>query len=184
VLIPIRTLGDPVLKTPAKPVTTFDASLRTLFDDMVETMVDAPGVGLAGPQVGLSLRLFVFDDGETGPMFMANPVLKGGDGEIIAEEGCLSIPGPFHLTPRLERVTCRGQDLQGAWYEMTGEGLLARIFQHETDHLDGMLFIDRLDDEGRRTVLAELRRRELAELGLGEAEPPRDRRFLRRNPVE
>ena len=168
--MPIRILGDPVLRERAKPVTEFDRRLRALRDDMVETMYDAPGVGLAGPQVGVSLRLFVFDDGDTGPRFMANPELSGAEGELAEEEGCLSIPGPYHETRRFARVTCRGHDVDGSAVEMTGEGLLARIFQHETDHLDGMLYIDRLDDEGRRSVLAELRR---IELGLDEAQRTR-----------
>jgi peptide deformylase len=168
-ILRIRTLGDPVLREPAKPVTEFGASLRTLFDDMVETMVAAPGVGLAGPQVGLSLRLFVFDDGESGPMFMANPELLDPVGQLLEDEGCLSIPGPYFPTPRVARVRCRGQDLDGTPYELVGEGLLARIFQHETDHLDGMLYIDRLDDEGRRDVMAQLRR---IEMGLAEPGRP------------
>ena len=176
-ILRIRTLGDPVLKTPSKPVTDFDRKLRRLSEDMVETMRDAPGVGLAAPQVGIGLRFFVFDDGETGPTAIANPVLSGGDGELTEEEGCLSIPGPFHPTPRFATITCRGQGLDGSPLEMTGEGLLARIFQHETDHLEGTLFIDRLDEEGRRAVLAEMRR---IELGL--AEPRERRRFLRRDP--
>ena len=174
-IMTIRTLGDPVLRRAAKPVTEFDRRLRTLRDDMVETMVDAPGVGLAAPQVGISLRLFVFDDGETGPSFMANPVLLDPEGEANEEEGCLSIPGPYHETRRSDRITCRGQDIDGSPLELVGQGLLARIFQHETDHLDGMLYIDRLDDEGRRSVMAELRR---IELDL--AEPPAKRRLLRR----
>jgi peptide deformylase len=176
VIMPIRILGDPVLREPAKPVTTFDRILRTLRDDMLETMYDAPGVGLAGPQVGISLRVFTFDDGQTGPSFMANPVLLSGEGDLLEEEGCLSIPGPYHETKRFARITCSGQDVDGAPLELTGEGLLARIFQHETDHLDGMLFIDRLDDEGRRSVLAELRRIEL-EL----EDPPSKRRLTRRS---
>jgi peptide deformylase len=163
--LPIRTLGDPVLKAPAKPVTRFDDGLRTLRDDMVETMYAAPGVGLAGPQVGLSLRLFVFDDGATGPTFVANPVLSDAEGEQVEEEGCLSIPGPFHPTARAARIVCRGQGLDGDPVEIVGEGLLARILQHETDHVDGVLFIDRLDEGGRREVLAELRRIELGEVG-------------------
>lgn len=174
-ILPIRTLGDPVLKTPAKPVTEFDRRLKVLAQDMVETMYDAPGVGLAGPQVGISLRLFVFDDGETGPSFMANPVLSGASGEVLIDEGCLSIPGPFHPTTRFERITCTGQDIDGTPRELAGEGLLARIFQHETDHLDGMLYIDRLDAEGRRAVLAELRRLELT------IDDPQTRRRLRRD---
>ncbi|MGZ4149985.1 MAG: peptide deformylase [Actinomycetota bacterium] len=169
-IIPIRTLGDPVLREPAKPVERFDRKLRELAKDMVETMYAAPGVGLAGPQVGVSLRLFVFDDGQTGPRFVANPELLEAEGEAVEEEGCLSIPGPYHPTARAKRIRCRGFDVKGRPFDMTGEGLLARIFQHETDHLQGMLYIDRLDDEGRRSVLAELRR---FELGL---EEPRSRR--------
>lgn len=169
-IIPIRTLGDPVLKSPTKPVERFDAALRRLVDDMVETMYAAPGVGLAAPQVGVSIGLFVFDDGETGPMCVANPELAGAEGEQIQEEGCLSIPGPFYPTARAVRIRCRGQDAHGNRIEVAGDGLLARILQHETDHLFGTLFIDRLDDDGRRSVLAELRR---IELGLAE---PRKRR--------
>jgi peptide deformylase len=161
VIMRIRTLGDPVLKTPAKPVETFDRALRKLAEDMLESMYEAQGVGLAGPQIGVSSRLFVFDDGETGPMFVANPELSDAEGEIVVDEGCLSIPGPYHPTARAERIRCRGQDLLGRPLELDGEGLLGRIFQHETDHLDGVLFIDRLDDEGRRAVLAELRQIEL-----------------------
>lgn len=164
-IIPIRTLGDPVLKLPSKPVVRFDEALRHLVEDMFATMYDAPGVGLAAPQVGISLRLFVFDDGATGPMCMANPELLSAEGELLEEEGCLSIPGPFYPTRRSAKIICRGQDLHGKPYEMTGEGLLARILQHETDHLQGTLFIDRLDEDGRKAVLAELRR---VELGLFE----------------
>ncbi len=170
-ILRIRTLGDPVLREPARPVTDFGPSLRNLYDDMVETMVDAPGVGLAAPQVGLSLRLFVFDDGETGPMLMANPELSEATGELREDEGCLSIPGPYYPTPRSARIRCRGQDVEGRPLEMVGEGLLARIFQHETDHLDGMLYIDRLDDDGRRDVMAQLRR---IELGLAPRQPSDD----------
>ena len=164
-IIPIRTLGDPVLKSPSKPVERFDEALRHLVEDMFATRYDAPGVGLAAPQVGISLRLFVFDSGVTGPMFMANPELLSAEGELVEEEGCLSIPGPFYPTHRSAKIICRGQDLHGKPYEMSGEGLLARIFQHETDHLQGTLFIDRLDEDGRKAVLAELRR---FELGLSE----------------
>jgi peptide deformylase len=168
-ILPIRTLGDPVLRQPANPVTTFDRKLRTLVEDMLETMYAAPGVGLAGPQVGLSVRLFVFDDGETGPLAMVNPVLSDAEGETVEDEGCLSVPGPFHPTQRSKRIRCVGVDVKGRPLEMAGEGLLARIFQHETDHLDGTLYLDRLDDAGRKAVLAELRR---IELGLQE---PRQR---------
>ena len=160
-ILRIRTLGDPVLRDPAKPVTEFGPSLETLYEDMIETMRGAPGVGLAGPQVGVSLQLFVFDDGQTGPMFMANPELLDPVGELLEDEGCLSIPGPYHATPRHARIRCRGQALDGSPLDLVGEGLLARIFQHEFDHLQGMLYIDRLDDEGRRDVMAQLRRIEM-----------------------
>lgn len=169
-LLPIRILGDPVLREPAKPVERFDRALRQLVADMTTTMYEAPGVGLAAPQVGISLQLFVFDDGEHGPMCMVNPELLDAEGEVTDEEGCLSIPGPYHPTTRARRIMCRGLDLKGRPQELIGEGLLARIFQHETDHLHGMLYIDRLDDEGRKAVLAELRR---IELGLVE---PRGRK--------
>jgi peptide deformylase len=168
-LLRIRTLGDPVLKAPAAPVTAFDRALRRLRDDMLETMYDAPGVGLAGPQVGISQRLFVLDDGETGPTFVANPVLADPAGELLEEEGCLSIPGPYAPTRRSAEITCRGLDVRGRPIELRGSGLLARILQHETDHLDGILYIDRLPPAQRREVLAELRR---IELGL---EAPRGR---------
>lgn len=170
-ILRIRTLGDPALREPARPVTEFDGSLRTLSEDMIETMHDAPGVGLAGPQVGVSLRLFVFDDGESGPTFVANPELSDGMGELLEDEGCLSIPGPYYPTPRFARIRCRGQDLEGHPLDLVGEGLLARIFQHETDHLNGMLYIDRLDEDGRRDVMAQLRR---IEMGLAQPGGRRD----------
>jgi peptide deformylase len=169
-LLPIRILGDPVLREPAKPVERFDRALRQLVADMTATMYEAPGVGLAAPQVGISLQLFVFDDGEHGPMCMANPELLDAEGEIIEEEGCLSIPGPYHPTARARRIMARGLDLKGRPLELVGDGLLARILQHETDHLLGTLYIDRLDEDGRKAVLAELRR---IELGLAE---PRGRK--------
>jgi peptide deformylase len=164
-ILPIRTLGDPVLRQPSRPVVEFDRKLRRLVEDMTETMYAAPGVGLAAPQVGLSLRVFVFDDGQTGASCVVNPVLVDPDGEVEEEEGCLSLPGPYHPTRRAKTIVCRGFDANGAALELRGEALLARIFQHESDHLDGKLYIDRLDDDGRRAVLAERRR---IELGLQE----------------
>jgi peptide deformylase len=160
-IMPIRTFGDPVLKTPSADVESFDASLRSLVDDLFETMYDAPGVGLAASQVGLSLRLFVYDDGQGAKGALANPAIVEMTGELEEDEGCLSIPGVYHPTPRAAFVRIEGVDLRGKRAVLEGEELLARIFQHETDHLNGLLFIDRLDDEGRRRVLAELRDREL-----------------------
>jgi peptide deformylase len=170
VVMPIRTLGDPVLREPSKPVDRFDGSLRRLVDEMLETMYAANGVGLAAPQVGLSLQLFTYDDGETGPSFLVNPEVSLLEAELTSDEGCLSIPGPYYPTARAARVRIRGVDEHGRRVEIEAEDLLARIFQHETDHLHGMLYIDRLDDAGRRAVLAELRQ---IEMGLVE---PRKRR--------
>ena len=169
-VMPIRTLGDPVLREPAKPVERFDRALRRLVEEMTETMYGANGVGLAGPQVGLSYRLFTYDDGETGPSFLANPELTLLEGEVIRDEGCLSIPGPFYPTARTERVRIAGQDVRGRPVSVEAEGLLARIFQHESDHLDGRLYIDRLDEQGRRAVMTELRE---IEMGLAEPRPRR-----------
>jgi peptide deformylase len=163
-IMPIRTFGDPVLKTPSADVDTFDAALQALADDMFETMYDAPGVGLAAPQVGLSLRFFVFDDGEGTKAAMANPAIVEAAGEQTEDEGCLSIPGLYHSTPRAMHVRIQGVDVHGEPLELEGDELLARIFQHETDHLNGMLFIDRLSHADRRGVFAEIRDRELGVL--------------------
>ena len=160
-LMPIRTLGDPVLREQTRPVEAFDTALRRLAEDMLETMYEAPGVGLAANQVGLSIACFVYDDREGGSGFVANPIVSDLLGEDVIEEGCLSIPGPYHPTMRASRVRLRGGDLEGRPIDMAAEGLLARIFQHETDHLNGMLYIDRLTDEGRRDVMRQLRELEM-----------------------
>jgi peptide deformylase len=160
-ILPIRTLGDPVLREKTRPVERFDSSLWRIVDDMFDTMYEAPGVGLAANQVGISSRFFVYDDGDGNKGFVANPELTGLARPETNDEGCLSIPGPFHPTERALEVTLRGQDLDGAPVEIAAEGLLARIFQHETDHLNGMLYIDRLDEDGRREVMRMLREAEL-----------------------
>lgn len=153
----IRTLGDPVLRQRAILIDAFDERLRRIGNEMLETMYAAPGVGLAANQVGLAFAGFVFDDREGHSGFVANPELSELEGEETIEEGCLSIPGPYHPTSRAARLRLRGRDLQGAPLDLRAEGLLARIFQHETDHLNGMLYIDRLDDDGRRDVMRQLR---------------------------
>jgi peptide deformylase len=157
----IRTLGDPVLRQPTKPVESFDDGLMRLADDLFETMYDAPGVGLAANQVGLQIACFVFDDHDGTLGFVANPELDRLDGEQVESEGCLSIPGPYADTERAMHARVRGRDVDGRPLELEGEGLLARIFQHETDHLNGRLYIDRLDDDGRRDVMRQLREIEL-----------------------
>ena len=156
-VMPIRTLGDPVLREAATPVETFDDALRGLADDMFETMYAAPGVGLAANQVGLRMACFVYDDREGHSGFVANPELSEPEDEETIEEGCLSIPGPYHPAVRALRVRLRGAALDGSPLDLRAEGLLARIFQHETDHLEGMLYIDRLDESGRRDVMRQLR---------------------------
>lgn len=156
-IIPIRTLGEPVLRETTRPVERFDGALRALMEDMFETMEDAPGVGLAANQIGLATRCFVYDDGDGRRGFVANPVLSEFANEEAIDEGCLSIPGPSHPTTRSLHVRLRGQDIDGSPLDIVAEGLLARIFQHETDHLDGLLYIDRLDAAGRRDVMRQLR---------------------------
>ena len=156
-LLPILTAPDPRLKKKSKPVETVDADVRRLMDDMLETMYAAPGVGLAANQVGLRTACFVYDDREGHAGFVANPRLSEPEGEETLEEGCLSIPGPYHPLVRAGRVRLVGADLDGEPLDIRAEGLLARIFQHETDHLNGRLYVDRLDDAGRRDVMRQLR---------------------------
>ena len=161
-VLSIRKIGDPVLREPSREIETFDDLLRRLRDDMLQTMYEAPGVGLAAAQVGLALRLFVYDAGDgSGPGAVANPVLSELDGELLEDEGCLSIQGLWYPTPRAMRVRVSGQDLEGLPISLLGEGLLARIFQHETDHVNGKLFIERLAPEDRKRAMGELREREL-----------------------
>ncbi len=164
-ILPIRVLGDPVLRERARAVDRFDRSLRRLVDDMFETMYEAPGVGLAAPQVGVSLRFFVYDDGETGRRFLANPELSDFEQEEVSDEGCLSIPGPFFPTTRALKVKARGRDIDGKPVEVAAEGLLARILQHETDHIDGRLYIDRISEADRQEVMRMLREHELRRAG-------------------
>jgi peptide deformylase len=156
-ILRIRTLGDPVLRERCRPVERFDEWLRRTADAMVEVMLEAPGVGLAANQVGIAMRFFVYDDGQGNAGFVANPELSDLKKEETIDEGCLSIPGPFYPTARALRVRLRGQDLDGRPLDLKAEDLLARILQHETDHLNGMLYIDRLTDEGRRDVMRQLR---------------------------
>jgi peptide deformylase len=130
---------------------------------MFETMYAAPGVGLAAPQVGLSIRFFVFDSGAGDLGAIANPVLSEGSGEQEAEEGCLSVPGLYFPTTRFAAIRLDGQDLAGNPVTLHGEELLARIFQHETDHTDGLLYLDRLDRYERKRAMAEIRERDLGD---------------------
>jgi peptide deformylase len=154
---PIRLLGDPVLRTPAQTVTTFDKELRTLVKDLQDTMLDAPGVGLAAPQIGVGLRVFTYDVGESFG-YLVNPVLHfPSEEEQDGEEGCLSLPGLTFDCVRKQHVVAHGQDVYGDPVTVEGSALLARCVQHETDHLDGVLFIDRLDVATRRLALDAIR---------------------------
>jgi peptide deformylase len=157
--LPIRTFGDPVLRDKARPVERFDDALARLAGDMIRTMHEAPGVGLAAPQVGRPIRLIVFDigDEEQEARALANPVLKNEWGEQIAEEGCLSVPGLYYPVKRAQKVWTEGFDLEGHQVTIEAEELLARVLQHEVDHLNGILFIDRLDAEHRGQAMAALR---------------------------
>lgn len=155
----IRLFGDPVLKTPALAVETFDKELRQLVRDLTETMLDAPGAGLAAPQIGVSLRVFTYCvDGVIGHLI--NPDLDLSDEEQDGPEGCLSLPGLAFDTKRAMRVVARGMNMHGEPVVIEGSELLARAVQHETDHLDGILFIDRLDAEARKLAMKAIRESE------------------------
>lgn len=147
-LLQIRHYPDPVLKLKAEPVTTFDGPLRRLAEDMLETMYSAPGVGLAAPQVGVSQRLIVLDcspkDAGQNPLIAVNPEIVTREGECCEEEGCLSVPEYYAKVVRSEKVRIRFQDVNGIAHDLEAEGLWAICFQHEIDHLDGILFVDRL----------------------------------------
>ncbi|MCF2529121.1 peptide deformylase [Yinghuangia soli] len=163
---PIRLFGDPVLRTAADPVTVFDKELRVLVKDLTDTMMDAPGAGLAAPQIGVSLRVFTyFVDGEVGHLI--NPDLDLSDEEQDGPEGCLSLPGLAYDTKRAYGVVAKGFNMHGDPVTIEGTQLLSRCIQHETDHLDGILFIDRLDREQRKSALRAIREAEWA----GQAPP-------------
>jgi peptide deformylase len=152
----IRLFGDPVLRTPAEPVVDFDRELRQLVQDLTDTMIDAPGAGLAAPQLGVGLRVFTYwVDGVLG--HLVNPDLSLSDEQQEGEEGCLSFPGLRFETPRALRVVAKGFDQHGEPVVLEGSELLARCIQHETDHLDGILFIDRMDREQRKLAMRAIR---------------------------
>jgi peptide deformylase len=156
---PIRLFGDPVLRTAAAPVETYDKELRKLVKDLTDTMVDAPGAGLAAPQIGVSLRVFTYwVDDEIGHLI--NPELDLSDDIQLGDEGCLSLPDLAFETPRAMRVIAKGMNMHGEPVVIEGSELLARAVQHETDHLDGILFIDRLDPEARKEAMRIIRESE------------------------
>ncbi|HUX43317.1 MAG TPA: peptide deformylase [Terracidiphilus sp.] len=153
---------EPVLQQPGEPVTEFDDKLQKLVDDMFETMYAAQGIGLAAPQVGVSKRLTVIDlsqgkDPED-KLVLVNPEIIEREGRQYEEEGCLSIPEIREKVVRADRVRVRAQDEHGKWFELEGEELLSRAFQHEIDHLDGMLFIFRMSGLKRDLALRKIRK--------------------------
>ncbi|MFG2040177.1 peptide deformylase [Dactylosporangium sp. NPDC048998] len=154
---PIRVLGDPVLRTPAEMVTSFDAELRALVRDLLDTLTGEPGrAGVAAPQIGVGARVFSYGANKV-LGYLVNPRITARSGLQDGDEGCLSIPGLAFPTPRALQVTAEGFDEHGEPVTVTGTGLLARALQHETDHLDGVLYIDTLTGDARRQALRAVR---------------------------
>ena len=166
----IRVFGDPGLRQATNEVTTFDGALARLADDMLVTMRDASGAGLAANQVGVRKRMFVYDIGN-GPEIIINPTITESRGEWTYEEGCLSVPGLFWPIVRPKEVLLSGQNLDGETITREGDELLARVFQHEVDHLDGVLLLERLDADQRRDAMRTLRERTLRLAEPGRTEP-------------
>jgi peptide deformylase len=161
-LRPLLRYGADALHAPAAPVTDFTPEIDRLITDMVETMYAAPGIGLAAPQVGVPLRIFVIDlsvgRDPKGLIVMINPEFVERDGMQLEEEGCLSVPGFNATVVRPERAVVKGLDREGNPQQIEGEGLLARAFQHEIDHLDGMLFVDRLRGIKKDMIVRKIRK--------------------------
>lgn len=157
-IYPIRTFGDPVLRLETKPIKEFTSALRTLAQDMIETMYDAPGVGLAANQIGISRRIAVFDaQDDLGARVMINPVIVETTGDEELEEGCLSVPGHWWEITRPAFVRVLALDLDGNEVEYAGDGLMGRVLQHEIGHLEGRLLIDVLPKRARKKALKDLR---------------------------
>lgn len=161
-IYPIRVRGDVVLRTPAATVEVFDDRLRKLVEDMIETMYEAPGVGLAAPQIGISKRIFVYDphDG-SGPRAVVNPEILETSGEFEYDEGCLSVPGIFVSLVRPDHVVLKGQDQFGNNLLIEANEFHGRILQHETDHLNGLLYVERLNREQKKDVMKQWRARQM-----------------------
>jgi peptide deformylase len=153
----VRTFGDPVLRGRAREVEELDGALAGLVEAMTATMYEEHGVGLAAPQVGVQKRLYTYDVGD-GPQVLINPVIVESSGESVFEEGCLSVPGLRFDIVRPQRVVVRGLDLEGREIVLDDDDYLARVMQHEIDHLDGVLVVDRLEPEERKLALRQLRR--------------------------
>jgi peptide deformylase len=158
----IRLFGDPVLRQRAREVVEIDGRLKSLADDMAVTMYEAPGVGLAAPQVGVQKRMFVYDlHDDRGPRTIVNPVVSETRGEWTFEEGCLSIPGLAWDIVRPKEIHLTGLDLDGNEVSIEADEYEARVYQHEVDHLDGVLLVERLDEDQRKEAMRILRARAL-----------------------
>lgn len=155
----IRVYGDPVLKAVADQVRNIDGKLVALADEMLDIMYEAPGIGLAGPQIGVQKQIFVWDIDDE-PQVILNPTIVESSGEWVYDEGCLSIPGMYVEMLRPKQVLVKGLDLDGNEVEVEADELLARLFQHEIDHLQGVLMFDRMTAEQRKIALSEYRKRE------------------------
>lgn len=175
----IRVVGDPVLRKRAEEITEIDGSLVPLVEDMLATMYDAPGIGLAAPQVGVGRRLFVYDL-ELGdePGVLINPVITGSDGEWWFEEGCLSIPGEHFEICRPKQIEVTGFDLDGNEISFEADELMSRLVQHELDHLDGRLMLDLLDADEAKAARKRVRERRMGPAEPDPVEPPRRRLSL------
>ncbi len=150
---PIMVIGNPVLRSRAKKVSRFDPSIARLVQDMIDTMRDAPGVGLAAPQIGVPLQIAIVETEKDDLKVLVNPEIVKLDGEWVPDEGCLSVPGYWAKVRRGERVTVKARDAKGKEIRLQADGLLGQALQHEIDHLHGMLYLDRLDslDELQRS---------------------------------
>ena len=163
-VFPIRVFGDPVLRTPAEPVEEFSSAYERLIDDMLETMYEAPGVGLAAPQIGISKQIFVADVGD-GPFALFNPEIVETSEAWSFDEGCLSVPGYFWEIERPGFARARGYDINGDAIELSGDELMGRVLQHEIDHLNGMLLLERLPRRIKKQALRDLREDALRSTG-------------------
>ncbi len=158
-ILEIKEYGEPVLREKAIPVKEITPEILNFIKDMAETMYADSGVGLAAPQVGVSKRIMVIDEEEDGLMVLINPMIVKSEGEVVDEEGCLSIPGVYSQVKRSSKVTVKALNENGDPIEITKEGLTSRALQHEIDHLDGILFIDRIGRMERQMLLNKLKKK-------------------------
>ncbi len=158
-ILEIKEYGEPVLREKALPVKEVNPEILNLIKDMAETMYTDSGVGLAAPQVGVSKRIIIIDGEEEGLIVLINPMIVRSEGEVVAEEGCLSVPGIYSKVKRSSKVTVKALNENGDSIEITKEGLTARALQHEIDHLDGILFIDRIGRMERQILLNKLKKK-------------------------